>query len=144
MITGHLGVACAGCGNTGDPLGVMVDSTGRLVCFWCQAPDRPAPPVELVPAWIVGDYDVTDITCEQHAKEYAADNGLVWEYPGSTLESPNGYAYAVAYSGDLESDYPHVCGVCGVHVDTALTNDGVEYVREHYAPEWWHLWGIDA
>ena len=144
MITGHLGVACAGCGNTGDPLGVMVDSTGRLVCFWCKAPDKPAPPVEVVDAWIVGDYDYTAITCEQHAKEYAVERGLTWEYPGSTLESANGYAYAVAYSGDLEGDYPHVCDVCGVHVDTALTNDGVEYVRENYPPAAWHLWGIDA
>lgn len=143
MITGHLGVACAACGNTGDPLGVMVDSTGRLTCFWCKAPDRPAP-TALEPAWVIGDYDITDITCEEHAKEYAADNGLVWEYPGSTLESANGYAYAVAYSGDLEADYPNVCGVCGIHLDTALTSDGVEYVRDNYAPAAWHLWGIDA
>ena len=145
MITGHLGIACATCGNTGDPLGVMVDSTGALTCFWCKAPDRPAPPAVLFDAWVIGDGDsVIDIACEDHAKEYAADNGLTWEYPGSTGESVTGaYSYAVVYDV-LESDYPHTCYVCDTYLDTALTPDGVDYVREHYAPEWWHLWGIDA
>lgn len=143
MITGHLGVACAACGNSGDPLGVMVDSTGRLVCFWCKAPDRPAPPVELSPAWVVGDYDYTDLACERHAVEFAEDRGLEWEYPGSTSESANGYAYAVVF-GDFESDTPGVCGVCGLHLDTGLTPDGVEYVRENYPPIAWHLWGVTA
>lgn len=149
MITGHLGVACAGCGNTGDPLGVMVDSTGRLVCFWCKAPDKPAPPVALEPAWVIGDYGITDVVCEQHAMEYARERGLTWEYPGSTAESEDGYAYAVVYDV-LESDYPHTCGaytatdMCGIYLDTALTPDGVEYVRENYPPATWHLWGVDA
>lgn len=146
MITGHQSVACAACGNTGDPLGVMVDSTGRLVCFWCKAPDNPTPPATLAAAWIVGDHDYTALTCEEHAREYAADNGLVWEYPESTRESAAGYAYAVAFGGccEIESDYPNSCESCGTYLHTRLTADGVGYVRENYAPEWWHLWGVTA
>lgn len=143
MISGHLGIECARCGDANDPLGVIVDSTGALVCLWCKAPDKPAPPSELAPAWVVGDYNFTDIVCEDHAREYAADNGLVWEYPGSTGESDAGYAYAVVYD-TLESDYPHTCSVCDTYLETSLTGDGQEYVREHYAPEWWHLWGLDV
>ena len=101
------------------------------------------PPAELEPAWVVGDYDFTDVVCEHHAREYAGERGLVWEYPGSTGESADGYAYAVVYDV-LESDCPHTCGVCGLHLDTTLTRDGVEYVREHYPPEWWHLWGVES
>jgi len=106
------------------------------------APAKPAPPAVLWPAWVIGDGSVIDVACEDHAKEYAADNGLTWEYPGSTGESDTGaYSYAVVYDV-LESDYPHTCYVCDTYLDTALTPDGVDYVREHYAPEWWHLWGV--
>lgn len=108
------------------------------------------PPPVLAEAWIIGDYDVTDIVCEDHAREYASDRALVWEYPGSTLESDHGYAYAVPFSGDLESDYPHTCtaytdtDICGTYLDTALTSDGVDYVRDNYPRHWWHLWGVEA
>lgn len=108
------------------------------------APGKPAPPAVLLPAWVIGDGSVIDLACEEHAKEYAADNGLVWEYPGSTGESDTGaYSYAVVYDV-LESDYPHTCYVCDTYLDTALTSDGVEYVREHYPANWWHLWGVEA
>jgi len=104
----------------------------------------PLPPAVLGAPWIVGDYDYTELVCEQHALEYARDRGLVWDHPGSTGESAAGYAYTVPFFGDLESDHPAVCSVCHTYLDTALTPDGVEYVREHYAPEWWHLWGVTA
>lgn len=48
------------------------------------------------------------------------------------------------YGDTLESDYPHTCSVCDTYLDTSLTPDGEEYVRERYAPEWWHLWGLDG
>jgi hypothetical protein len=142
MISGY----CATHGKAGDPLGLLVDSTGALVCFWCKRSDRPSPPATLAPAWVVGDDDYTALTCEDHAREYAADNGLVWAYPGSTLESARGYAYAVVFSGDLESDHPQACERfhCGTYLDTRLTPDGVEYVRENYSREWWTLWGVTA
>ena len=108
-----------------------------------------APPPVLEEAWIVGDYDFIDIVCEDHAREYARANGLEWEYPGSTKEADR-YAYAVPFSGDLESDYPHTCSaytdtdICGTYLDTALTPDGIQYVRDNYPRNWWHLWGVEA
>ena len=142
MISGRVSVECAKCGNTSDPLGVMVDSTGALVCFWCKAPDSPTPPATLAAAWIVGDGYITEIACEDHAKIYADDYGLIWSYPDSTGDYGPEYVYREHYAP--ESDYPHTCYVCDAYLDTALTPDGVEYVREHYAPEWWPLWGVTA
>ena len=102
------------------------------------------PPAELAPAWVVGDYDFAAMVCEDHAREFATERGLVWEYPGTTEESVNGYAYAVVYGGDYESDTPDTCAGCDTYLDTALTPDGVEYVRDTYAPAWWHLWGVES
>jgi hypothetical protein len=151
MTTGQLGMACQNCGNTSDPLGVMEDAAGRLVCFWCISPVvSPTPPSDLLPAWVIGDDYGAEIVCEIHAREYAEDRGLVWEYPGSTGESPNGYAYALVFSGDTESDYPHSCAgynggdSCDLYLETALTPDGCQYVRDNYPPAWWPLWGLDA
>jgi hypothetical protein len=152
MIAGQLGIACQNCGNTSDPLGVMEDGAGRLVCFWCQSPDTVSdpPPSDLAPAWCVGDDYTIEIMCEDHAREFASERGLVWEYPGSTGESPNGYAYALVFSGELESDYPHACAgydahdSCDLYLDTALTEDGRQYVRDNYPANWWPLWGVDA
>lgn len=99
----------------------------------------------LFPAWAVGDYDYTDIVCETHAREFANERGLVWGGPTYTEESAAGYAYEI-WPGDGESDYPHSCGVftCGVLLDTRLTDDGEQYVRDNYPPTWWHLWGVTA
>jgi hypothetical protein len=33
---GYEGIPCEKCGNSQDPLGVMYDSAGALVCFWCK------------------------------------------------------------------------------------------------------------
>lgn len=101
-------------------------------------------PQTLEDAWVIGNDDLTDLVCETHAREYAAQNGLVFEYEGFTEESPNGYAYALFSGRDIESDYPHACSWCGVYLDASLTEDGRQYVRENYPREWWHLWEIEA
>jgi hypothetical protein len=145
VIGGRLGVPCEGCGSASDPLGVMEDSAGRLVCFWCAAPiSSDPPPAALVDAWVIGDDDTVDVVCEIHAREYAAKRGLVFEWPSFTEESDNGYAYATMTAGELESDYPHACSWCGVYLQAALTTDGRQYVRDNYTPAWWPLWGVEA
>lgn len=111
-------------------------------------------PTQLETAWIVGDSDFCEYVCEEHAREFAAERGLVFEYPSSTEESPNGYAYAQFFH-DTESDTPQSClawldrtswdspGYCHRLLDVALTSDGVDYVRENYPRDWWPLWGIE-
>jgi hypothetical protein len=111
-------------------------------------------PRQLETAWVVGDGDFTEYVCEEHAREFATERGLTWEYSGSTEENPNGYAYAQFFH-DTESDTPQSCtawldrvswddpGHCGRLLDVALTSDGVDYVRENYPRDWWQLWGIE-
>jgi hypothetical protein len=145
MITGQLGISCHNCGNSSDPLGVMEDNAGRLVCFWCAAPiSSDPPPAALVDAWVIGDDDLIDVVCEDHARQFATDRGLVFDRPSFTEESANGYAYQTMTAGDLESDYPHACSVCGVYLQAALTPEGRQYVRDNYPAAWWPLWGVEA
>lgn len=111
-------------------------------------------PEQLPPAYVIGDgFNYTDIVCEDHAREYAAHNGLVWRgAPGDgwTEESDSGhYAYQI-WPGDGETDAPHAClvsvlgDICGRLLDCRLTEYGVEYLRENYPPSVWHLWGVEA
>jgi hypothetical protein len=108
------------------------------------------PPEALEDAWVIGNDHITELVCERHAREYAEANGLVFEYPTFTEESPNGYAYAIFSGSDIESDSPSACAGydldtwCPAYLDTALTPDGEQYLRENYPATWWHLWGIEA
>lgn len=101
-------------------------------------------PTQLETAWIIGDSDFCEYVCEEHAQEFAAERGLVFDYPSFTEESPNGYAYAQFFH-DTESDYPNSCSVsdCEIYLDTALTPEGLDYLRENYPRDWWPLWGIE-
>ena len=111
-------------------------------------------PAQLPPAYAIGDGDsFIDIVCEDHAREYAETNGLVWRGArgvGWTEETDTGfYAYQI-WPGDGETDTPYGClvrvpgGVCGTLLDCRLTRDGEEYLRDNYPPNVWYLWGVDA
>ena len=105
-------------------------------------------PTQLETAWIVGDFDFCEYVCEEHAREFAAERGLVFDYPCFTEESPKGYAYAQFFH-ETESDCPASCSSytdndpCSTWLDVALTPEGHDYVRENYPREWWHLWGTE-
>lgn len=111
-------------------------------------------PEQLPPAYVIGDgYDYVDVVCEDHARQYATRNGLVWRgAPGDgwTEESDNGHYAHQIWPGDGETDSPYGChasgpaGICGTLLDCRLTRDGEEYLRENYPPSVWHLWGIAA
>jgi hypothetical protein len=108
------------------------------------------PPRELVETWVIGDDYTGELVCETHAREFAQERGLVFEWPNYTEESPNGYAHATLTAGDVESDYPNTCSgyngtePCDLYLDSALTLDGEQYVRENYPATWWPLWGVEA
>jgi hypothetical protein len=88
----------------------------------------------LLDAYIVGDEDFVEYSCEGCAKDYAEKHGLEW-YNGSTEEHESGrYAYAVLFH-DGETDTPMSC-YCGQYLDVALTSDGEDYMRENDFPEW--------
>lgn len=121
--------------------------------------DKVNPPEYLFDCYVVGDNaDFIDWACEEHAREFAADNGLTWNNANTadyTEDAKSGlFAYA-EWVGDSETDYPRACDwpvprpgrgldYCGRHLHTALTPDGEQYVRDNYPPEWWHLWGVQA
>lgn len=106
------------------------------------------PPQRLVECYVIGDQHLIDMACEEHAREYAAEHGLTWDNDNTanwTEEHSGGhYAYAL-WPGDGESDYPYTCYLsdCDIYLETRLTVDGEDYVRKNYAPEWWHLWGVE-
>lgn len=111
-------------------------------------------PEQLPPAYAVGDgFNYVDIVCEDHAREYAARNGLTWRgAPGDgwTEESETGHFAHQIWPGDGETDTPYAChdsgpaGICGTLLDCRLTEYGEEYLRENYPPTVWHLWGVEA
>lgn len=104
------------------------------------------PPKELLDPYTVGGPDTVDYSCEGCAAEYAEQHGLTWANASThnyTEEHESGHYASFMFHGDTESDYPQVCGGCGVYLDTALTFDGECYVRENYPGEWWQLWGVD-
>ena len=112
-------------------------------CHGEQEYAAPTPPEALAGPWAIGDDNFLDLACEACAREFATARGLTWEFGNMTRESSNGHAHEIWLPHDLERDTPAVCA-CGVLLDTALTSDGVEYVREHYPANWWHLWGVEA
>lgn len=106
-----------------------------------MATTNPAP-AYLETAWVIGDGDYCDLVCEYDARQFAARRGLVWANSGYTEESDAGYAYAIVFSSELETDYPQACAYCDTYLDGALTRDGEQYLRERYPASWWHLWGV--
>lgn len=111
-------------------------------------------PEQLPPAYVVSDGDTfTDIFCEDHAREFAESNGLVWRgAPGDgyTEQSDTGHLAHQIWLGDGETDTPYSCGAfwrggfCAELLECRLTPDGVEYLRENFPPAAWHLWGVTA
>jgi len=87
---------------------------------------------------VAGD-GFTEIACQEHARNFAEDNGLVWDNPSTlnyTEERPDQvYAYADHF-GEIESDTPQSCIACemdGKHstwLGVGLTPDGVEYLTD--------------
>jgi hypothetical protein len=111
-------------------------------------------PAQLPPAYAIGDGDsFIEIVCEDHAREYAETNGLVWRGArgvGWTEETDTkNYAYQI-WPGDGETDTPYTCGdhtaagYCGVLLDCRLTAEGEDYLREFFPASVWYLWGVDA
>lgn len=102
-------------------------------------------PEELAEAYLIGDSDTVDYSCEKCAVEYAEEHGLAWASATThnyTEEHDSGlFAYAL-WRGDTESDYPSACCSCDTYLDTALTPEGENYVRENLPGEWWDLWGV--
>lgn len=94
---------------------------------------------QLEHAFEIGDGEFTGIVCEDCAVAWAKDHDLEWHggkaYNSSTLEKQNSDAYANDSStyADGESDTPHSC--CDTYLDTRLTPDGVEYLRNEF-PKW--------
>ena len=86
--------------------------------------------------WVIGDGagDFIATVCEKCAREYATENGLHFEYAGFTAEHESG-AYAHSdHFGEIESDSPSACD-CGQYLDTRLTSDGEQYLRENRFPD---------
>ena len=95
----------------------------------------------LATPWIILDGDYVDYACEQHARQYAKDNGIAPSGADSYATTVDGYGvksdvYALPswYSG--ETDYPASCP-CGQYLDVSLTRDGHAYMIEHGGfPAW--------
>lgn len=86
--------------------------------------------------WVIGDDagDFVAIVCEQHARQYATENGLHFEYAGFTAPHESGlYAY-VDHFGEIESDTPTACD-CGQYLSVNLTSDGEQYLRDNRFPQ---------
>lgn len=94
---------------------------------------------ELANAWIVFTEDFIDYSCEEHAKEWAEENGIPEESNGNyTLEKEGHGAIAGAYEdvfSEGETDYPVACP-CGQYLRVSLTSDGEDYLREGDFPKW--------
>lgn len=95
---------------------------------------------KLMPAWIIINGDFTDYSCEDHARQYAVDNGIPEVSADSYTEFRHGYGvsadvYRVHSWGSHETDYPVVCA-CGQYLDIDLTRDGVSYMLENEFPAW--------
>lgn len=114
------------------------------------------PPEYLFACYVVGSADFIDFACEEHARQFAADNGLTWHNANTAdyTEDDESESFAcVEWAGEGETDYPRAChwlvihanggrDYCGRYLETRLTRDGEQYVRDNYPPEWWHLWGV--
>jgi len=85
-------------------------------------------------AFEIGNGEFTDIVCQDCANNWAKDNGLNWSggvaYDSFTERQEDSEAFAGDLStfSDTEADYPLSC--CGRYLDTRLTPDGVEYLKE--------------
>lgn len=87
---------------------------------------------------VAGD-GFTEIVCQEHARNFAEDNGLIWDNPSTCNytedEGDQVYAYA-DYYGEIETDTPQSCTACeidGKHstwLGVGLTGDGVEYLAD--------------
>jgi len=88
------------------------------------------------------------IFCEGCAKVWA-------ELEGLTVQRATMWGGPTYYAGDLadgaamypvspgeEFDTPPTCEDCGEYVRAALTDEGVDYVRENMPRYAWQLWGV--
>lgn len=95
---------------------------------------------QLMPAWIIIDNEFTDYACEDHAREYAADNGIPEISADSYTEFRHGYGVSAdvyrlhSWEGH-ETDYPAACK-CGQYLDVDLTREGIAYTIENEFPAW--------
>ena len=146
MIAGHSGVACQECGNANDPLGVMLDTDGRLLCFWCKSPQHPAPPVLEDPwEYAANNGDFLELVCPECAETIRTDLDMIPHEEWGHETRDGGIRLApLSFPHSYESDYPPACLECGAYLQHSLTPDGEEYVREHYWRHWWPVWGVTA
>ena len=145
-LTGNLGVACSRCGNSRDPLGVMEDNTGALVCFWCKAPDSPAAPALMFDPWErhATNGDFIELTCPDCAETIRARYKMIaGEYWGYKTQDGAIELSPVSFPHSYESDTPVSCCDCGVWLNWGLTSEGAEYIRETLPADIWHLWGLE-
>jgi hypothetical protein len=96
-------------------------------------------------AYIIGDPNAgfAEIVCQEHARNFAEDNGLTWDNPSTlnyTEERPDQvYAYA-DYFGELETDTPQSCTACEIdgkhstYLGVSLTEEGQAYAIENGFP----------
>jgi hypothetical protein len=86
--------------------------------------------------------DVCGYFCEDHAREWAAANGLEWYNGGAQGDREDVTVFSTPWR-DGESDTPVTCEACDTYLDVALTYEGDDYVRENYPAHVWHLWGVE-
>jgi hypothetical protein len=101
----------------------------------------------LLPAWEyrATNCDFIDLVCEACAETIRIGDGLVpGEYWGYESRDGSVCLGALSFPHTYESDYPHACYVCHGYLNTGLSPDGVEYVRENIGRDYWHLWGLDG
>lgn len=94
-------------------------------------------PVTLEDPWIIHTEDYADYACEEHAREWAKEQGIPADGYGGYAQELEGHgtvASAYAVWPYAEADYPISCH-CGQWLDTRLTDDGVTYMEEHEFPE---------
>jgi hypothetical protein len=94
----------------------------------------------LMEPWEISDGELSEWACELCARAIADTEDLDEDGGGFT-----GYGWNIhpiwPYA---ESDTPATCAYCSVYLDTQLSRDGEEYLRENYAPELWGYWGVEA
>lgn len=102
-------------------------------------------PVQIVPLWYFGNEDYAGIACEGCAREWASKYKLTFTYPSYTDEKDALGHYAHAdHFGESEFDYPPSCDGCGAYLQSSLTSDGEQYLRDNKFPEYVHdYYGVE-
>ena len=94
--------------------------------------------------WIIINGEFCDYACEDHARQYATENGIpASEYGDAYTLTRDGYGtvsdvYPLPSYDSGETDYPASCMDydCGRYLSVPLTREGRDYMRENGFPAW--------